>query len=115
LERAIAGCTALAIVATVIFLAVRNQPIVEPNVVVMLRILLSLAVAVLGATIPGFLQVGWNLRGATIRAGGALALFVLCFFGSPPIIQAANRSLSSVDESLTRIAATTDEEEVDKE
>jgi hypothetical protein len=46
---------------------------------------LSLATAVLGATIPGFLDIGWKGRGLAIRAGGALALFVLTFVYTPDL------------------------------
>jgi hypothetical protein len=48
---------------------------------------LSLSIAVLGATVPGFLNVGWSGRGLAIRAGGALALFVLTFLLTPQIVQ----------------------------
>src|SRR5258708_13374969 len=41
------------------------------NLVVLLRILISLAIAVLGAMIPGFLKVDWKGRRIAIRAGGA--------------------------------------------
>jgi hypothetical protein len=60
------------------FLVVRNEHL-EPNVSAMVRIVLSFAIAVLGGTIPGFLKVDWSARGLLIRAGGALALFVLTF------------------------------------
>src|SRR5258708_38889439 len=41
------------------------------NLVVLLRILISLAIAVLGAMIPGFLEVDWKGRAVPIRRGGA--------------------------------------------
>jgi hypothetical protein len=47
---------------------------------------LSFATATLGATIPGFLEVGWGGSGLAIRAGGALALFVLIFFYTPDLV-----------------------------
>jgi hypothetical protein len=40
---------------------------------------------VLGATIPGFLSVGWSGSGLTVRAGGALALFVLTYLFTPDL------------------------------
>lgn len=52
----------------------------------MLRVVLSFATAVLGATIPGFLEIGWKGTGLAIRAGGALALFVLTFLYTPDLV-----------------------------
>jgi hypothetical protein len=68
------------------YLLIRNEPFRSQNLVVAMRILLSLAAATLGAAIPGFLHVSWNKRGVTIRAGGALALFVVVLFGSPTVL-----------------------------
>jgi hypothetical protein len=82
-EKICVVTTALLVVLLVGFLVVRNLPFRDPNLVVLIRTVLSAAVAVLGATIPGFLHVDLSTRGLTIRAGGALALFVLSFFFSP--------------------------------
>src|SRR5439155_23787790 len=49
-------------------------------------IVLSFAVALLGATIPGFLQIGFQGGGLAVRAGGALALFFLTFFYTPKVL-----------------------------
>jgi len=51
-----------------------------------LRVVVSFATATLGATIPGFLEIGWSGRGLAIRAGGALALFVLTFLYTPDLV-----------------------------
>src|SRR5262249_33987043 len=69
-------------------LVLRNEPFADLNLVIILRIIISLAVSVLGATIPGFLQIGWNLKGMTLRAGGAMALFCLTYLVSPTVVQA---------------------------
>jgi hypothetical protein len=114
-ERLVASVASLAVITTILYLAISNQRIEDENVAVMLRIILSLAVAVIGATVPGFLQVGWDLKGVTIRAGGALALFVICYFASPPIIEGKARPLERVEASFDRIIATTEYDEVDKE
>jgi len=50
-----------------------------------MRILLSLGVAIFGAVIPGFLKINLTWKGVVIRAGGALALFLLTFFFTPKI------------------------------
>jgi len=115
LERSVAAATAIAIVATVLFLVVSGRQITDDNVASMFRIILSLAVAILGANIPGFLQVGWDVKGLSIRAGGALGLFVICYFASPPIIKGENKQFFRVEAALQRIADTTDEDEIDRE
>jgi hypothetical protein len=66
----------------------RNTPFADPNLVVVLRIILSFAAAALGASIPGFLHVSVSGKGIWIRAGGALALFVLTLFFSPNVVKA---------------------------
>ncbi len=85
-ERIAATCAALVIVGLVIFLLIRNQPIADPRLFLALRVVLSLGAAVLGATIPGFLEVGWSGSGLAVRAGGALALFLLTFLYTPDLV-----------------------------
>lgn len=67
------------------FLLVRNTPFADPNLVVALRIILSLLVAVFGATVPGYLKVGFKAKGLTVRAVGAVALFVLTYVYTPGV------------------------------
>jgi hypothetical protein len=83
LERVAATLSALLVVGLVAFLLVRNSPIGDPMLSFSLRLILSLSTAILGATIPGFLGVRWQGKGLAIRAGGALALFLLAFVYSP--------------------------------
>lgn len=85
-ERATVTVLAVAVVGLVGFLVVRNEAFADPNLVVATRALLSLAIAVLGATIPGFLNVSWHGTGLLIRAGGALALFVLTYLLTPTVL-----------------------------
>jgi hypothetical protein len=74
------------IVGLVVFLLVRGEEIPGPRLFFALRVVLSLAAAVLGAAIPGFLEIGWKSgRDQSIRAGGALALFVLTFAFTPDL------------------------------
>ena len=40
-----------------LYLVVRNEPFRDPNLVVIARTILSLSIAVLGATVPGFLNI----------------------------------------------------------
>jgi hypothetical protein len=86
-EKVVVLTVAMVIVLLVAFLVVRNEPFADPNLVVILRIFVSLSAAVLGATIPGFLHIGWDGAGLSIRAGGALALFVLTYVLSPAVVR----------------------------
>src|SRR5262249_53362332 len=84
-DRIAAVCAGLVIVGLVVFLLIRNEEIADPRLFFALRLVLSFGAAVLGATIPGFLAVGWSGGGLTVRAGGALALFALTFMFTPDL------------------------------
>src|ERR1700704_5443335 len=84
-DRIAAVCAALVIVGLVVFLLIRNEEIADARLFFVLRLVLSFGAAVLGATIPGFLSVGWTGGGFTVRAGGALALFVLTYLYTPDL------------------------------
>jgi hypothetical protein len=82
-DRIAATFAGLVIVALAAFLLIRNQPIADHQLFFVLRVVLSFAAATLGASIPGFLSVGWSGGGLAVRAGGALALFALTFMYTP--------------------------------
>ncbi|MDM0117533.1 hypothetical protein QTI66_36075 [Variovorax sp. J22R133] len=84
-ERMTGLLTAVGVVAVVLYLVIRNQPIADNRLVELLRIILSVAMGVLGATIPGFLHVEYKIGGLAIRAAGALALVVLTYFYTPKV------------------------------
>jgi hypothetical protein len=85
-EKAFVYVSAAVIIIAILIISFRDKPFADKNVVVLLRIVLSLAIAVMGATVPGFLHVGLNKNGLLIRAGGALALFVITFFFTPTVL-----------------------------
>lgn len=85
-DRVAATMAALIVVGLAVFLLVRNEPIADPKLFFVLRVVLSFSAAVLGATIPGFLDLRWSGGGLAIRAGGALALFVLTFVYTPDLV-----------------------------
>lgn len=85
IERAAGVASALAIVGTLLVLLIRNEPMADSRLFFALRVVISVAAAVLGATIPGFLQIRWTRGGFAVRAGGALALFVLTFVYTPDL------------------------------
>ncbi|MGY4422134.1 hypothetical protein ACVWY2_004583 [Bradyrhizobium sp. JR6.1] len=51
-----------------------------------MRILLSVACGVLGGTIPGFLNVRYDVGGLAIRAAGGLAFAVLVYVFTPTVL-----------------------------
>lgn len=63
----------------IFFVAVQN-PQLGDFAYTMLRIIVALAAAGIGAVLPGFLNVGFK---GVLRAGGALALFVIVYFFPP--------------------------------
>ena len=85
-DRLAATLAALVVIGLAVFLLVRNQPIADPRLFFVLRVVLSFSAATLGATIPGFLDIRWSGSGLALRAGGALALFVLTFVYTPDVL-----------------------------
>ncbi len=85
-ERMVTYATGATFLAVVGFLVIRNKPFADPNLVVLVRTVLSLIIAVFGATIPGMLRVDLTAKGVLIRAGGALALFVITFMLTPAVL-----------------------------
>jgi len=85
-ERISAVIAAAACLGVLSFLLIRGEPFADPTLAAIARTFMSLAAAIFGASIPGFLRVGWSGGGLAIRAGGALALFVLTYFGTPHVV-----------------------------
>lgn len=85
-ERLTAMNTAAVAIFSVVYLVIRNEPFADPYLAALARKLLFFAAAVLGATIPGFLKIGLSIRGLSVRAAGALVLFVLAFAFTPHIL-----------------------------
>jgi hypothetical protein len=77
---------ALIVVGGSIYSIIRNEPFEDQNLVVITRIIISFSMAILGATVPGFLNLTWRGGGLIVRAGGALALFVLTFVYTPKVL-----------------------------
>jgi len=104
-ERITAVVCAVSILVVVFILVLQKEPFADPNHVVLIRIVLSLAVAIIGAVIPGFLHVDLTLKGVTIRAFGALALFVITFFFTPSVLPISEISdiKQSTEETLSEV------------
>ena len=77
-------------IAAVLWLAFRNASLTEPQFDI-LRIGLALAGGGVGAVIPGFLELNMKIgTKLALRAGGALAVFVVLCFWSPARWQPAH-------------------------
>jgi hypothetical protein len=108
-ERAISACAAVTIVGLVGFLVIRNQPFSDPNLVVFVRIMLSFATALLGATIPGTLRVSWSGKGLAIRAAGAVSLFVITLFFTPAALSPTRQPTQTGSTHYTRLGFAIDD------
>ena len=106
-DRIAAMVAGLVIIGLAVFLLVRNQPIGDPRLFFVLRVLVSFSAAVLGATIPGFLEVGWKGSGLAVRAGGALALFVITYVFTPNMLAPEPAQTVSIKASSGGMAAQT--------
>jgi hypothetical protein len=74
------GCVAIGVV---LWLAFRAETLSEQQFEI-LRIVLALAGGGVGAVIPGFLDVSMKAGAKlALRAGGALAVFIVLYFWSP--------------------------------
>ncbi len=81
-EKIAAFAFGVMFVATLLVLAVAfPQP--TPFQYHIFRIVLALACGGVAAVIPGFLAVRMDKKGLVIRAGGALAVFLLVYFFNP--------------------------------
>lgn len=98
-DRVAATLAALVVVGLAVFLLVRNEPIADPKLFFVLRVVVSFSAATLGATIPGFLDIRWSGNGLAIRAGGALALFVLTFVYTPDLVADPGRPGTQINQS----------------
>ena len=76
------GLFLLLLILGVVLFAVR----VTAQLFFVIRVLIALAGGAFAAIIPGFLNVTTDAHGIAIRAGGALAVFVILYFFTPQII-----------------------------
>jgi hypothetical protein len=95
-ERLMAIIAAVVVIFFAIYLIIRNEPFADPNLAALARKLLSFAMAVLGATIPGLLKIGLSMKGLSVRAAGALVFFVLTFNAAPHILERSAKENSTI-------------------
>src|ERR1051325_1193642 len=90
-ERVTAVIAAGVGVGLIAYVIIRNEPFRDLNIVVLFRGLVCMSLAVFAATVPGFLNVSVDtVKGMGIRAGGALAVFVLSLMYTPSVIPVPN-------------------------
>ena len=61
----------------------------QPFSIFVFRVVLSLAAGGIGAVVPGYIQVNIS---RWVRAGGAIALFVIVYAVNPPVLVTANNT-----------------------
>jgi hypothetical protein len=86
-EKIVSYVVAVFIVLLVGFLVIRNEPFADPNLVVIIRIVLIVAVGVFGATIPGSVGFTWKGWGLAVRATATVGLVILTYLYNPYIVQ----------------------------
>ncbi|MBV8521149.1 MAG: hypothetical protein JOY71_03285 [Acetobacteraceae bacterium] len=73
----------LLVVAFTIYIRGGDKP-VPHEAMLIFRIILALAGAGFAAVLPGFLEIEGTWQKLAIRAGGALAAFIVLYFFNPP-------------------------------
>ncbi|WP_306116854.1 MULTISPECIES: tetratricopeptide repeat protein [unclassified Roseovarius] len=86
LERSAAVFCAVFVFALVGYLAYRNEPFSDPNIVILIRIALAISVAVVANQVLGALHVRGKFGPITVRATGAFALGVISYFATPTVL-----------------------------
>jgi hypothetical protein len=85
-ERIVAVVVAVWIIALVSWLILQSTPMREDQIY-FLKILLALSVAVFLASLPGYLNLKYDIGGLAVRAGGALAAFIFVYTQAPNVPQ----------------------------
>ena len=87
IEKWVGLIAAMLVFALIAFVVIRNAPFADPNIVVLLRVVVAIAAGIFGGTIPGLLEVEWNLRGFIGRGTGALVLAVGTYCITPTVLK----------------------------
>ncbi len=85
-EKIIAWTLTIGIVGLIIFLAIRNEPFQDPNMVIFLRLLLAVALGFWGGLLLGKMEIEGKVKSIFVRASGGLAIFVLSLVLTPKVI-----------------------------
>lgn len=84
-DRVAAALATLVVVGLPTFLLVLDEPI-DHSLFLILRLIMSVSAAVLGGTIPGFLDINSTRIALVARVTGAIAFFALAFALLPEIL-----------------------------
>lgn len=86
-DKILGSITGIIFILMFFYIIIRNEPFADKNLVTLTRTILSLSIALVGASVPGFLNITWTTKkGFAIRAGGALALFTLTYLFTPQVL-----------------------------
>lgn len=85
-DRMVVLIMAFIVVMVTLALVWRNERFQDENLVVLTRILISVSMGVIGASVPGVFESNIEFRGWQIRAAGATCFFVVTFFGTPKVV-----------------------------
>jgi hypothetical protein len=85
-ERTVALLFTIGIICLASYLVVRTEPIADPVSVDFIRVMLVFGAGVIGATVPGFFNIGWRVAGFIIRAVCACGLVMLSLHLVPTLL-----------------------------
>jgi anti-sigma-K factor RskA len=85
-EKIIAAAAGFAFLVTILIIVLVIPQPTEPQIFVFRLILAIAAAAFAGALIPGLLEVQGKFKRLTVRAGGAIAVFVIVYLMNPPAL-----------------------------
>jgi hypothetical protein len=84
-------------VALIFLLLAAAYLVPSPTVfqIFVLRAVLAAAVAAFAGILPGFLHVGWLSKRSYLRAGGALAVFIVIWLVNPPALISESKQVTA--------------------
>jgi len=85
-ERFVSYAAATAFAGLLCFLLIRNEPFADPNLATLFRVSLSISLAILGATLPGFLGIRYAGKRLALRATGGIGIFLISLAATSRII-----------------------------
>jgi hypothetical protein len=80
-EKFLTAGLGFSFLAVLAYAGLRDRPITDPGQQLILRVVAAVSAAACAAIIPGFIDVRFK---GVVRAGGAIAVFVIIWFTNPP-------------------------------
>lgn len=85
LERSIGLFIGVIIIGIALYLVITNHKFEDKNTALIMRLVLSVGMGAVGATVPGFLRVDYKKKGLVIRTAGGMAVFFITLAFSPKV------------------------------